>query len=213
MEKDTPEELAAGILELRRYTLEMLESKDRVVSAFEEYLATVDEDYIRLIREQSKEIDEVITYMRKVLGELKNYSLAKIKECEDAFNEDRAAFIKEREAGLDKLRDEITAIENASLDARTKLAEEYNDNVALQVLQDYEEYTSLKRRLEAEGVALRQQLEEMRSVYQLNTDKLEYNYRLLAARDVESQNLMVQQKKRSQSFKISLPPSLRGTQP
>lgn len=77
MEKDTPEELAAGILELRRYTLEMLESKDRVVSAFEEYLATVDEDYIRLIREQSKEIDEVITYMRKVLGELKNYSSPK----------------------------------------------------------------------------------------------------------------------------------------
>lgn len=68
--------------------------------------------------------------------------------------------------------------------------------MALQVLQDYEEYTSLKRRLEAEGVALRQQLEEMRSVYQLNTDKLEYNYRLLAARDVESQNLMVQQKKK-----------------
>lgn len=196
MEKDTPEELAAGILELRRYTLEMLESKDRVVNAFEEYLATVDDDYIRLIREQSKEVDEVIVYMRKVLGELKNYSLTKIKECEDAFNEDRAAFIKEREAGLDKLRDEITAIENASLDARTKLAEEYNDNVALQVLQDYEEYTSLKRRLEAEGVALRQQLEEMRSVYQLNTDKLEYNYRLLAARDVESQNLMVQQKKK-----------------
>ncbi|TNJ30729.1 Sperm tail domain-containing protein [Giardia muris] len=196
VEKDTPEELAAGIIELRRHILDMLESKDRVIAAFEEYLATVDDDYIHLIREQSKEVDDIIAYMRKVLGELKEFSTQRIQDCEKAFDEERAKFIAEREQTLDSIRDDITAVENASLEARTRLAEEYNDNVAAQTLYDYEEYTSLKRRLEAEGVALRHQLEEMRSVYQLNTDKLEYNYRLLAARDVECQNLIIQQKKK-----------------
>ena len=35
----------------------------------------------------------------------------------------------------------------------------------------------------------------MRSLYHLNADKLEYNYKLLASRDIESQNLIVENKK------------------
>lgn len=36
----------------------------------------------------------------------------------------------------------------------------------------------------------------MRAVYILNAEKLDYNYKLLASRDIECQNLIVQQKKK-----------------
>ena len=36
----------------------------------------------------------------------------------------------------------------------------------------------------------------MRAVYILNAEKLDYNYKLLAPRDIECQNLIVQQKKK-----------------
>lgn len=36
----------------------------------------------------------------------------------------------------------------------------------------------------------------MRAVYVLNQEKLDYNYKLLASRDIECQNLIVNQKKK-----------------
>lgn len=43
------------------------------------------------------------------------------------------------------------------------------------------------RRLETDIQNLEQHLEAMRATYQLNTEKLEYNYRVLVERDHENQ--------------------------
>jgi len=196
LDKDSPEELAAGLLELRSLMLSMLEGKDRVIQAFDEYLGTVDDDYLRLIREQTRDVDEVLAYTRRTLKDLRQFASDEVRACEEAFDRERENYLKEREARLDQLRDEIAQAEAQALEDRQKLLEQYNDDTAEHIFKDYEAYTSLKRKLEAEGAALRQQLEEMRSVYQLNSDKLDYNYRLLAARDVESQNLIVQQRRK-----------------
>lgn len=196
VEKDTPEELAAGLLELRSLVLGMLASKDGVIAAFEDYLSVVDDDYLRLVREESAEVDEVIAYMRRVMQDLKAFSAERVRQCHDVFAREQAEYVRTREDALDALREGTLALETAGLETRQRLAEEHNGNVTEQLYRDYDEYTALKRRLEAEGVALRYQLEEMRSVYQLNSDKLDYNYKLLAARDIECQNLIVQQKKK-----------------
>jgi hypothetical protein len=45
----------------------------------------------------------------------------------------------------------------------------------------------LKIRLETDIQNLEQHLETMRATYQLNTEKLEYNYRVLVERDHENQ--------------------------
>lgn len=44
---------------------------------------------------------------------------------------------------------------------------------------DAEDYNKLKIKLETDVQVLEQQLELMRSTYLLNTEKLEYNYRVL----------------------------------
>lgn len=62
--------------------------------------------------------------------------------------------------------------------------------------EDYEVFTRAKRELEAENAALCAQLEEMRALYILNTEKLDYSYKLLASRDIECQNMIVMQRKR-----------------
>lgn len=196
LDKESPEEVAAGLLELRSLMLSMLEGKDRVVQAFDEYLGTVDDDYLRLIREQTRDVDEVLAYTRRTLRDLRQFAVDEVRACEEAFEKEREEYLKQREGRLDALREEIAQAETQALDDRQKLLEQYNDDTAEHIFKDYEAYTTLKRKLEAEGAALRQQLEEMRSVYQLNSDKLDYNYRLLAARDVESQNLIVQQRRK-----------------
>lgn len=54
----------------------------------------------------------------------------------------------------------------------------------------------MKIKLETEIQTLEQQLEEMRATYQLNQEKLDYNYRVLVERDAENANTIKQQKKK-----------------
>lgn len=51
-------------------------------------------------------------------------------------------------------------------------------------------------RLETDIQNLEQHLETMRATYQLNTEKLEYNYRVLVERDHENQSTINQQKRK-----------------
>jgi chromosome segregation ATPase len=59
-----------------------------------------------------------------------------------------------------------------------------------------EDYNLLKVRLETDIQNLEQHLETMRATYQLNTEKLEYNYRVLVERDHENQSTIQQQKRK-----------------
>ena len=61
---------------------------------------------------------------------------------------------------------------------------------------DAEDYNMLKIRLETDIQNLEQHLEVMRATYQLNTEKLEYNYRVLVERDHENTDTINQQKRK-----------------
>ena len=47
-------------------------------------------------------------------------------------------------------------------------------------------------------------MEEMRATYQLNTEKLEYNYRVLTERDNENTSTLLKQKKKLTKIKDDL---------
>lgn len=51
-------------------------------------------------------------------------------------------------------------------------------------------------RLETDIHTLEQHLESMRAAYQLNQEKLDYNYRVLLERDAENQATITQQKRK-----------------
>lgn len=51
---------------------------------------------------------------------------------------------------------------------------------------------------------LEQQLQEMRATYQLNTEKLEYNYRVLSERDMENSATLSHQKRKLNKLKDAL---------
>ena len=51
---------------------------------------------------------------------------------------------------------------------------------------------------------LEQQLEEMRATYLLNTEKLEYNYRVLTERDMENNATLSHQKRKLTKLKDAL---------
>lgn len=61
---------------------------------------------------------------------------------------------------------------------------------------DGEEYNVVKIKLETDVQVLEQQLQQMRATYQLNTEKLEYNYQVLKKRDEENGMILSAQKRK-----------------
>ena len=82
------------------------------------------------------------------------------------------------------------------MEARRRRVDEDQRQLEAQRVQDAEDYNILKIKLETETQTLEQQLEEMRATYQLNQEKLDYNYRVLVERDSENTNTIKQQKKK-----------------
>lgn len=67
---------------------------------------------------------------------------------------------------------------------------------------DVDEYNALKMKLELDIQSLEQHLETMRATYQLNAEKLEYNYRVLLERDLENSSTINQQKRKARTSLI-----------
>ena len=82
------------------------------------------------------------------------------------------------------------------MEARRRRVDEDQRQLEGQRVQDNEDLNILKIKLETEIQTLEQQLEEMRATYQLNQEKLDYNYRVLVERDSENTNTIKQQKKK-----------------
>ena len=61
---------------------------------------------------------------------------------------------------------------------------------------DAEDYNVTKIMLETDIQVLEQQLQTMKATYQLNTEKLEYNFQILKKRDEENTVVVNQQKRK-----------------
>lgn len=63
-------------------------------------------------------------------------------------------------------------------------------------IHDAEEYNLVKIKLETDVKVLEQQLQQMRGTYQLNTEKLEYNFQVLKKREEENGTILSAQKRK-----------------
>ncbi|XP_012582805.1 PREDICTED: dynein regulatory complex protein 1 [Condylura cristata] len=79
---------------------------------------------------------------------------------------------------------------------RIKKVEEYEKQLNKQRIWDWEEYNMIKIKLEQDVQILEQQLQQMKATYQLNQEKLEYNFQVLKKRDEESTVIKSQQKRK-----------------
>lgn len=119
-----------------------------------------------------------------------------IEEIETAFMQERAELMHASQQELSSLMQKRLEREEAYMEARRKRVDEDQRQLEAQRVSDAEDYNILKIKLETEIQTLEQQLEEMRATYQLNQEKLDYNYRVLVERDSENTNTIKQQKKK-----------------
>jgi dynein regulatory complex protein 1 len=82
------------------------------------------------------------------------------------------------------------------MDERAKRIEDYITQLEQLRVNDSEEYNLVKIKLETDVQVLEQQLQQMRVTYQLNQEKLEYNYQVLKKREEENGTILGAQKRK-----------------
>lgn len=82
------------------------------------------------------------------------------------------------------------------LDARSRRAEDNDMQISTLRASHAEEYNSLKIKLESEVQMLEQNIQNAKATFQLNLEKLEYNFQVLKKRDEENTITKSQQKRK-----------------
>ena len=195
-DKEIPQELLQEI-ELQRDTCgRIIQSKDRLIKEFKTELKAKDDEYVKSLKKQAEDIDLLLERMGRQYGLLRKEFEDQLEDVETAFMQERHELMQGNADELNGLMERRRSKEEQYMEARRRRVEEDQRQLEAQRVQDAEDYNILKIKLETEIQTLEQQLEEMRATYQLNQEKLDYNYRVLVERDSENTNTIKQQKKK-----------------
>eukprot|EP01147_Barroeca_monosierra_P007715 gene7715-612_t len=174
----------------------IVKEKDDMVTQLQTALKAKDDEYVRNLRAQAADIDTIIAYMNDQVKTLTRSYRQELEMIEEAFMRERQELLIETKREWDeamKMRreKELSAIE----ELRNRIDDQEHQLEYLRI-NDSEEYSQIKRRLEKDITKLQQELQNMRATYQLNTEKLEYNYQVLKKRDEENTVTISSQKRR-----------------
>ncbi|XP_072263364.1 dynein regulatory complex protein 1 [Pyxicephalus adspersus] len=195
-EKQIPQELWALLNSQQQQCGQLIEDKNKLIGELQQELKRKDDQYVKDLKKQSEDIDLLIERMEDQVKSLIKTYREELLHTEKSFEEERRELLdnnrKKWEQGMQSRRD----IELESLLNRMKKVEEYEKQLNQLRVQDGEEYNMIKIKLETDVQILQQQLQHIKATFQLNQEKLEYNFQVLKKRDEENTITKSQQKRK-----------------
>lgn len=204
LDKEIPQELHHEIQLQMESCNAVIRSKDELIHDFQQQLRSKDEEYVRALRQHAEDIDELLSRIRKEFTELQNAYDKELDNIEETYLEERERLIQEHTSEIDLMFEQRRNKEVNYKETKQTTEEQYQREVEDLITRGADQYNKLKIELEMNIQALKQQLEEIRATYQLNTEKLDYNYRVLTELDVEKNAELSRYKRRLNKLKAHL---------
>jgi dynein regulatory complex protein 1 len=201
LERDIPQELHKEIQIQMVTCRSSIKSKDDIIKEFQRQLRGKDEEYVRTLRKQSEDVGELLARIRKEFVEMQGEYGRETEAIEDAYTEERQSIIGEYGSEIDSMFDHRRGKEVFYKEAKQKREDQYQREIEDLITKGADQYNKLKIDLEKNIQTLKEQLEEIRATYQLNTEKLDYNYRVLTELDVEKNAELARYKRRLAKLK------------
>lgn len=202
--KDIPQELHGDISIQNEACAAVIRSKDELIAEFQRQLRGKDEEYVRALRRQAEDVNDLLSRIRLEFKEMQSEYDKEVDAIDDAYSEERDRIIGEHVAEIDGMFEHRRNKEIFYKETKQKREEQYQRDVEDLITKGADQYSKLKIELEMNIQTLKQQLEEIRATYQLNTEKLDYNYRVLTELDVEKTAELVRYKRRLTKLKDQL---------
>lgn len=201
LERDIPQELHKEIQTQMVTCRASIKSKDDIIKEFQKQLRGKDEEYVITLRKQSEDIAELLTRIRREFSEMQGEYGREIEAIEEAYISERQTIVGDYGTEIDGMFDHRKNREVQYKEAKQKREDQYQREIEELITKGADQYNKLKIDLEKNIQTLKEQLEEIRATYQLNTEKLDYNYRVLTELDVEKNAELARYKRRLAKLK------------
>lgn len=204
LEVEIPQDLSEEMQRQMQACAEVINSKDELIVGFQRQLRTKDEEYVRALNKQSQDFDTLLERIRQEFKTLQFEYDNELRSIEDSFSDERERIIMELVQEIDHLFENRRNKETQFKDNKQKREDQYQRDVEDLITKGASQYNKLKIELEMNIQTLKQQLQEIKATYQLNTEKLDYNYRVLTELDVEKKSELTRLKRRLAKLKDQL---------
>ncbi|KAH1173215.1 dynein regulatory complex protein 1-like isoform X1 [Mauremys mutica] len=195
-EKTIPQDLWDVLNQQQQQCALLIEEKNKLISELQQELKSKDDQYVKDLKKQSDDINLLVERMEEQIRNLMKTYRRELTQIEKAFELERREQLSSNKKKWEQAMQAHNAQELENLITRMQKVEEYEKQLNQLRVQDAEEYTTIKIQLENDVQILEQQLQQMKAIYQLNQEKLEYNFQVLKKRDEENTIIKSQQKRK-----------------
>eukprot|EP00929_Paragymnodinium_shiwhaense_P118607 TRINITY_DN90518_c0_g1_i1.p1 TRINITY_DN90518_c0_g1~~TRINITY_DN90518_c0_g1_i1.p1 ORF type:complete len:665 (-),score=254.50 TRINITY_DN90518_c0_g1_i1:94-2088(-) len=183
---DIPQDLAEQLRVQKNACQQIIESKDRRIRDFQTELRNKDEEYIKMLKQQSVDITSLVAKMREQYHTLRRHYERQLEEIEETFETERAEQISRNKAEVEDAFEKRRQMEETEfLERRQERERGFQQQIEELRTNNADDYNKCKIALEKGIEELQQHLEKMVSTYLLNREKLEYNLSVLTERNKE----------------------------
>jgi dynein regulatory complex protein 1 len=184
---------------------QIIESKDRRIRDFQTELKNKDEEYIKMLKQQSADITNLIGKMRGQYHDLRGHYEHELQQIEEAFGEERTDLLGKNKAEIEALFEKRRHMEEMEfLERRQDRQKGFEHQIEELRTTNADDYNKTKISLEKGIQELEQHLEKMMSTYLLNREKLDYNLQVLQERNKEHTAIQSSYKHRIARLRESL---------
>nr|CAB3256639.1 dynein regulatory complex protein 1-like [Phallusia mammillata] len=194
--KEIPHDLHDMLVEQTRSCDTVVDEKNKLINHLQLELKQKDDDYVKDLKKQSEDVDLMIERMEEQVKNLTKSYRDELLQIENAFVDERSTALKNQRKKWDGTVSQRGEREEDYLKMRFKRVEDHENQLDSLRTNDTEEYNMVKIKLETDVQILEQQLQQMKATYQLNQEKLEYNFQVLKKRDEENTITKSQQKRK-----------------
>ncbi|NXW94535.1 DRC1 protein, partial [Alopecoenas beccarii] len=195
-ERTIPQELWQLLDQQQQRCTRLLEQKNQLIGDLQQELKNKDEQYVQAIKKQSDDINLLLERMEEQIRTMLKSYRHKLLQIEKAFELERRELLDSNKKKWEEAVQAHNAQELEYIHARLRKVEEFEKQLKQLLLQDEEEYNSMKIQLEIEVQNLEKQLQQMKAAYQLTQEKLDFNLQVLRKQDEENAIIRGQQKRK-----------------
>uniref|UniRef100_A0A8C9QHX7 Dynein regulatory complex protein 1 n=1 Tax=Spermophilus dauricus TaxID=99837 RepID=A0A8C9QHX7_SPEDA len=194
--KRIPQDLWEILNTQQLHCAELIEDKNKLINELQQELKVKDDQYVKDLKKQSDDISLLLERMEEQVKDVMKSFRQELSVIEKAFELERQELLTSNRKKWERALQTHNSKELEYLINRIKKVEDYEKQLNKQRIWDCEEYNMIKIKLEQDVQILEQQLQQMKATYQLNQEKLEYNFQVLKKRDEESTVIKSQQKRK-----------------
>ncbi|CAL8103686.1 unnamed protein product [Calicophoron daubneyi] len=193
---EVPQETREKLHAQKTACTELVGEKNKLINELNLELKAKDDHYVRELKKRTEDIDLLAERMESQIQVMQKTYREELKAIEDALVAQKDKLLAEQNAEWEALMHEVKQKQINYLNQHFIRIEEFEKELKDLRIRHSEEYNALKNSLETEVETLETQLLKLKATYQLNLEKLEYNFQVLKRRDEENMITKSNQKRK-----------------